>query len=152
MTLQDVYYPMWGGGTFLGSWNKTKYKILYIVVENLNKIFLKLYDKNKNIKYIQYWNSERNWIDRFEFESNKNGFGLCEFYFTDRIEINIESEDIIEIFFGDKIIYKGFASNDLDFYSKKVTFFPQLKKTQDWLVTANYTNKTVSYILQSIIT
>lgn len=148
----NFYYPSWSGSTFLGSWNTTEYKILDIIETNHSQIFIKIYDKNQNIKYLQYWNSETQWLEKIEWEINQNGFGVCEVYFTDKIDINIECEDILEIYFSEKIVYKGFAAADLEFYSKKITFFPAVKKLQDFIVNAVFTNKTISFILQTIIT
>jgi len=146
------YYANFGGITFLQSWNAIEYKIFE---EKITKsyIFLKIYNKNNELKLLYSNFSNNTEIEMISFEINKNGFGAGSIKFAIKPKsIEIENEDIVEIILDGQILYKGFINNDFDVISKEITLYPFLKRLQEWVYSGSFSNKTLKYITQSIIT
>lgn len=154
MTINNIYFPNYVGMTGIGSLQYIELR--YIEASQLvnpYSVFIKLYFKEGTLKNVWYYNIDYgNNIEKIDFSLNKNGFGECIIKFSEKLNIDIQAEDYIEIYFGSSIVYKGFVVNDIDIMTKEVALLPFLKRLQEWYYFGDFQYKTIDNILQTVFT
>lgn len=121
------------------------------LLDNYYEWRIKWYYKDGGIKKDWFFGMEDQPIESIEFESNKKLMGNGNFKFTN-VDFLIHSGDYVEIFQNSTKIYKGIVDNNIDAKGgQKIKLIPVSQILDERLVNEDFTNKTISDMLQTII-
>lgn len=154
MNFNDIYSPNYYGSVFHGALNKNFFYLKKTEKEITPfSTFIKIFNKYGFLKYIFFYNIDFGLnIKLIEFEININGFGLGKIVLSEKTKISLIIEDIIEIYFNDKMIYKGFLAENYNETTRELIIYPFSKRLQERYYNGSFSNVTIKEIIKTVLT
>lgn len=114
-----------------------------------NEWELEWYHKSGSLKR-RYVLSNQDIIKSVSFEQNNRIYGCGSLEFN-RLDLPIDAEDYIKVYYYGTCKYKGYIKSINDYKDTKLKLFPFHEKLDNYLVNEEFTGRTIKQILQVVI-
>ncbi|MCP4336467.1 MAG: hypothetical protein GY679_01290 [Mycoplasma sp.] len=145
--------PNFVGVVFAGSLNFRTGEVLEpTIITPFLQTFFQIYGRDGGLKKVWYYNQDSDspaMSLKIEVTKNGSGSGTLKLAYLD---FPIFVEDIIVVFIGGEIFYKGFFENDVDVSEPTGKISPVSKRLKEILYTGTFTLDDPRDILESVIT
>jgi hypothetical protein len=144
--------PQFIGGSFIGSHNyRTGIILEPIIITPFLQTFFQIYGRDGGLKKVWYYNQDSDTpAMSLKIEVTKNGSGAGNLKLA-YLDFPIQVEDIIIVFIGGEIFYKGFFENDVDVSAPVGIIAPKSKRFKEILYTGSFILEDPRDILETVV-